>query len=106
MISPTATDNINGVGVGVSVGFSVGVGVGTGVGAGVTVGDGVIVSVCESSVKELIQGAGHPQPPQKFPVFPVLPHSWQSQEYDSADAANVKMNSTKSMTTDIVFLTN
>ena len=74
------------------------------VGAGVGVSVGVGVFVCGGSVGEFIHGAGWPQPPQKLPVFPVLPQLEQSQEYDSAFTVYDKASRAKRINTDIAFL--
>ena len=80
------------------------VGAGVGVGVGEDVGVDVGVFSCTGSVDEFIQGAGWPQPPQKLPVFPVLPQLEQSQEYDSAYTVNDKANRARRMKTVIAFL--
>ena len=108
VVSRTPADMVccAGVGVGDAVGVGVGetVGVGVGEAVGVGVGAGVGVFVSAGSVGDSIQGAACPQPPQKFPVFPVLPHFGQSQEDDSAETANDKASITKSRITEIAFL--
>ena len=83
---------------------SAGTGVGESVGDGVGVGVDVSVFSCTGSVDEFIQGAGWPQPPQKLPVFPVLPQLEQSQEFDSAYTVNDKANRARRMKTVIAFL--